>query len=271
MHTDNAARQLADNALKQLAAALERGQSETLISYLAVMGQFHRYSWNNCLLIAQQRPEAKRVAGFHTWRKLGRHVKKGERGIAILAPVVSKKKTEAEDVEDDQTRLYGFRTAYVFDLEQTEGADLPKFARVEGNPQHYADRLKSLVAAKGITLDYSAEIAPALGRSHGGSITLLPTLSPADGFSTLVHELAHELLHHGERRKQINKTVRETEAEAVAFVVCHTIGLDTNSAASDYIQLYSGDVATLAESLAAIRSISAEILTAIGAGEEIQA
>lgn len=79
----------------------------------------------------------------------------------------------------------------------------------------------------------------------------------------LVHELAHELLHRGERRSDTSKIVRETEAEAVAFVVCHAIGLDTNTAASDYIRLYSGDKATLHASLGAVQHAATEILTAL--------
>jgi hypothetical protein len=82
------AKQLADEALNILASALELGESETLRAYLTAMGRFHQYSWGNALLIASQRPTATHVAGFHTWRKFGRHVRKGEKGIMILAPVV---------------------------------------------------------------------------------------------------------------------------------------------------------------------------------------
>jgi hypothetical protein len=78
---------------------------------------------------------------------------------------------------------------------------------------------------------------------------LLPDLSPAEHLATLAHECAHEMLHRGERRKETTHTVRETEAEAVAFVVCAAIGLDVNTASSDYVQLHGGDKATLAESL----------------------
>ena len=87
------ARQLADRALDQLAEALERGQSETLQGYLRAMGRFHRYSFGNVLLIASARPEATHVAGFRTWKKLGRHVRKGEKGIMILAPIVRRRRS----------------------------------------------------------------------------------------------------------------------------------------------------------------------------------
>jgi hypothetical protein len=91
----------------------------------------------------------------------------------------------------------------------------------------------------------------------------MPNLPTAEEFSTLVHELAHERLHHTDRRAETTKTIRETEAEAVAFVVCQAIGLDTNTAATDYIKLYNGDSATLSASLQFIQSTATEILTAL--------
>src|SRR5580692_4982402 len=84
------ARKIAEEALDRLSAELEAGRSEALQNYLAVMGRFHRYSWGNTLLIASQRPDATHVAGFHAWHQLGRSVKKGEKGIMILAPLVVK-------------------------------------------------------------------------------------------------------------------------------------------------------------------------------------
>ena len=84
------------------------------------------------------------------------------------------------------------------------------------------------VAVKGIALEYSEGIAPARGTSTGGKITLLPGQSLAEEFATLAHELAHEMMHRDERRKNTSKRSRETEAEAVAFVVCQAIGLETS-------------------------------------------
>ena len=223
---NNHAKQLAEDALGKLAAALESGQSEALTNYLAVMARFRSYSANNCLLIALQRPSASRVAGFHSWRKLGRHVRKGAKGIAILAPMVCKKAAADSDSEDEQTRVFGFRTAYVFAEEDTEGAELPQFATVSGDPRDYTERLSQFITARGITLEYSDRITPAKGCSQDGAIVILPGMSPAETLSVLAHETAHELLHKGARRSETTKTVRETEAEAVAFVVCHAIGLE---------------------------------------------
>jgi len=88
-------------------------------------------------------------------------------------------------------------------------------------------------------------------------------MAAAEEFSVIAHEVAHELLHRGDRRADTNHTVRETEAEAVAFVAANAIGLDTGTSSADYIQLHSGDKATLAESLALVQLTAAEILKAI--------
>lgn len=106
-------------------------------------------------------------------------------------------------------------------------------------------------------------IAPALGVSYGGKIALLPGQSKAEEFVTLVHEIAHELLHKTDRRTKTTATVRETEAEAVAFIVGQGIGLDMGRASSDYIQMYAGNAALLAESLEVVQRTSAVILGAI--------
>src|SRR5213078_1525728 len=95
--------------------------------------------------------------------------------------------------------------------------------------------------SQSVSLNYSERIAPAKGLSFGGKITLLAGMQPAEEFSTLVHEIAHEMLHRGERRTLTTKQVRETEAEAVAFVVCQSIGLETGTASADYIRRWNGE------------------------------
>jgi len=123
--------------------------------------------------------------------------------------------------------------------------------------------LRRFATEQGISVEYSEDIAPARGTSYGGRIALLPGQSAAEEFSTLAHELAHELLHRGDRRAMTSKRIRETEAEATAFVVCHGVGLATGSAASDYIQLWNGDVEVLTESLGYIRQAASQILEAL--------
>lgn len=256
-------KEITEKATEQLIAALQQGHSETLTAYLKAIGRFHRYSLHNVLLIAFQKPDASYVAGFRTWNELGRFVKKGEKGIMILAPIVRPKPDDSDDDEKDSSRIAGFRAAYVFDVTQTDGQDLPQIGVVHGDPCEHGDRLRKFAAAQNIAIEYSDDIAPARGTSYGGRIALLPGQSPAEEFSTLVHELAHELLHRGDRREQTSRKVRETEAEATAFVVCHAIGLETGSAAYDYIQLWNGDKETLTSSLAYIQKAASQMLAAL--------
>jgi hypothetical protein len=115
----------------------------------------------------------------------------------------------------------------------------------------------------GIRLEYSTAIRPARGTSESGQITLLPDLDSAEHAAVLAHELAHEFLHHHPRRAATTKTVRETEAEAVAYIVCQAIGLETGTAAQDYIQLHQGDAKLLLESLHYVRLAASRILDGI--------
>jgi hypothetical protein len=255
-----------NQAIEHLITALNEGRSETLTQYLAAIGRFHRYSLRNVMLIASQKPTATHVAGFHAWHTLGRFVKKGEKGILVLAPIVRRKNENAEQKEIDESSMpVSFRAAYVFDISQTDGQELPAIGIFNGEPREYRERLAKLVTEQNITLEYSDEIAPARGTSAGGKISLLPGQSPAEEFATLAHELAHEMMHRDERRSSTSKRIRETEAEAVAFVICHAIGLETGSASQDYIQLYEGDAKLLTASLDHIQKTATQILNAIGA------
>ena len=265
MNSENI-KKVTNQAIEQLVAALNQGHSETLTQYLAAIGRFHRYSLRNVILIASQKPTATHVAGFHAWHKLGRFVKKGEKGILILAPIVRRKHENTEQSEtDESSTAVGFRAAYVFDVSQTDGQPLPEIGSVNGDPREYRERLAKFVAEQGIALEYSDDIAPARGMSEGGKIVLLPGQSPAEDFATLAHEVAHETMHRDERRSSTTQRIRETEA--VAFVVCSAIGLDTGSAAQDYIGLYGGDAKLLSESLEYVQRTATQILNAIGAGD----
>ncbi len=186
-------RKVVDGALSQLSESLDQGQSQTLKLYLAAMGRFHRYSLRNALLIAAQRPDARHVAGFHAWRRLGRTVRKGERGIAILAPLVRRRPTAAEESEDEASSgeqsvekkepieevLIAFRGAYVFDISQTEGRPLPEFSRPSGDPGVYLERLKIFVQQRNIVLISAEHLGGAEGASTGGRILIRVGLGPA--------------------------------------------------------------------------------------------
>jgi hypothetical protein len=254
--------------VKSLIEQLEAGHSDALTAYLDAMSRFHNYSFGNILEIARQRPDATRVAGMYAWNQLGRKVKKGERGIRILAPIVGVKRKKDEEAEKDITKqntrvLVGFRNAYVFDVSQTEGAELPAMREMSGEVGENRARLISFINKQNIELVFTENIAPALGMSYGGRIAILPGQSEAEEFSTLVHELAHEMLEHAKRRTTTTKVVRETEAESIAFVVGKAVGLNTGTASADYIHLYHGNASLLAESLEVIQQTSAVILAAL--------
>jgi hypothetical protein len=265
------AQQLNRENIQHLIERLEAGHSETLTNYLRAMVRFRQYSFGNIIAIARQKPDATHVAGIRTWNELGRFVNKGERGIAILAPVIGKSQkkrdSDGKDAEEGQSALLGFRRVYVWDISGTHGMPLPELEQVTGEPGIYLDRLRKFVSEQGITLEYTESIAPALGTASGTTIRLLPGQSKAEEFNTLVHELAHLALKHGERRTAITKTVRETEAEAVAFVVAEGVGLEADQSAS-YIQLYHGDAKLLQESLEVVQRTASQILEAIRPKEE---
>jgi hypothetical protein len=268
---DNPTQVLIRQAVDYLIQQLEAGKSETLTAYLNAMGRFHSYSFGNILQIARQKPDAQRVAGIRTWNEMGRFVKKGEKGIQILAPMTGYRRRKSGDGELEQEPetkpqpvLIGFRAVYVFDVAQTEGADLPEFEHnITGEVGEHRDRLIDFLAHENIALEFNEKIAPALGVSYGGKIALLPGQSKTEEFVSLVHETAHELLHKAERRTMTTQTVRETEAEAVAFIVGQAVGLEMGNASIDYIQMYAGNAALLAESLEVVQRTASTILRAI--------
>jgi hypothetical protein len=258
------AQQLVRENVRYLIEQLEAGHSEALAGFLRAMAVFRTYSLPNQLAIARQRPTASRVAGMYAWNQLGRYVNKGEKGIAILAPVIGKrsKREETEGKDKNGTMLLGFRRVYVWAEEQTHGLPLPELEEVTGDAGVYLDRMREFVASEGITLEYTEEIAPALGMAFGTTIRILPGQSKAEELTTLIHEAAHLALKHGSRRTTTTKTVRETEAEAVAFVVAQGIGINAQQSAS-YIQLYKGNAALLLESLEKVQQTAGVILAAL--------
>jgi len=280
MNRDEALKK-SDDALEELAQALQQGKSEKLLEYLGMLSRFHRYSFCNLILIFTQFPNATYVAGYGKWRELNRFVRKGETGISILAPLVRnrfKKDSSAEDSSNEPTMpdpimdsdkeapsspkvLYGFRVVHVFDVSQTEGQELPEFASLDGDPGEKVAHMEAVIRNRGIELIFAEQLpGGANGMSQGGKITIMESLPAPQRFSTMVHELAHEMLHWQDRENRLPKAIVETEAEAVAYVVCRAVGLDCSTRASDYIQLWQGDNKILLQSLEKIRSVSSTIL-----------
>ncbi len=262
---------LVESAYDELAKSLEAGKSETLLEYLKMCSRFRQYSFGNCILISLQKPDATFVAGFRRWIELRRFVRKGEKGIAILAPLARKRvapqnrEPDECEVQPTERSVVGFRAVHVFDVSQTEGEALAEFATSQGEPGEWIGQMESFIRRRGISLVYETIPGGANGTSVGGAITVRPDLSPPETFRVLVHEAAHEMLHQGEDRATTTKSMRELEAEAVAFIVSTAIGVDSRIRSSDYIQLYGGDKLALVRSLDRIQKTAAAILESLEA------
>ena len=216
--------------------------SEAWLDYLRMQARFHRYSFGNVVLIHRQRPDATRVAGFHAWKALGRSVKKGERGIRILAPVTYSRKA-AEELEDGEPGrlLVGFRGAVVFDVSQTDGQELPEgpTRRLTGNaPTESRARLEDVATGFGFRVEDSELPGSRNGDCSFGErlIRVRMGLAPAQQVKTLAHELAHGILHEGADCRE----VAELEAESVAFIVCAEMGVDSSDYSFGYVASWAG-------------------------------
>jgi len=141
--------------LEQLKEGISQVKSsEEFQSFLRAMSMFHQYSFHNCMLIAMQRPDATRVAGYRTWEKLGRYVKKGEHGIGIFAPC--KLRREEHDEETEPNWILYFKTVHVFDVSQTEGEPLPKLTvnEIENTHESLLPALLNLCEQRGIEVSF---------------------------------------------------------------------------------------------------------------------
>jgi hypothetical protein len=234
---------------RDLTEALSAGVSELTKSgewerYLAYQAAFHRYSFGNVVLIASQCPHASQVAGFGTWRALGRTVRRGQHAIWILAPL---RRRSADDQIDDlrhgrsrSSGTVGFRPVAVFDISQTQGVAPPAVVhRLTGSGG--SDVFPVLCSIAG-AFGYAVEDATLDGISNGECdfdrrvIRVEVANSPLQRTKTLVHEIAHARLHEHEE----DRALAELEAESVAFVVCRAIGLDTAAYSFGYVASWAG-------------------------------
>ncbi len=206
--------------------------------YLDFQGKFHRYSFNNVLLIAAQRGDASQVAGFNAWKKMNRFVRKGEKAIWILAPMVYKK-ANARDGEDDRV-IRGFKFVPVFDIAQTDGEELPTVCnRLDGEDpgEHYA-QLLGVARSIGFTVDDHEFASSANGDCNHLTrcIRVEARNTPAQRVKTLAHELAHAMLHE----KHDSRALAELEAESVAYAVCKAFGIDAGEYSFGYLATWAG-------------------------------
>ena len=292
--------------VKEITDKLEEGlkelfESDKYKSYLSTMSKFHNYSFNNTLLITLQKPEATLVAGFKAWQtNFNRHVKKGEKGIRILAPAPYKIKEEREKLdpvtgevmldkdgmpqtEEVEIKIPAFRAVSVFDVSQTDGEPIPEleakelFSTVEG----YEDFVKAITYVAPAPIGFEDIPGDSKGyfSTEENRIAVQEGMSESQTLKTMVHETAHSMLHNKEVNKEDilaqakDRNTKEVEAESIAYTVCQHFGIDTSEYSFGYIAGWSSgkDMKELKSSLDTIRRTASELITGIeGQLKELQ-
>lgn len=269
--------------------------SDKFKKYLKTMGKFHNYSWGNTLLIAMQDPNASCVAGFRAWEtNFKRHVKKGEKGIKILAPAPYQKTIEQEvidpgtkqpvrdadgniKVEKVQITVPNFHVVTVFDVAATEGEPLPEIGVKElvGNVDGYKDMIAAVTALAPVPVVYEAIEGGAKGyfSPTEQKIVINEGMSELQTLKTLIHETSHSLLHDKdgakvedvEDAKGKSRNTLETEAESVSYTVCDYFGIDTSDYSFAYIAGWATtlELTELKQSMETIRKTSSHVITGI--------
>ena len=285
--------------MKEITDRLEAGiqalfESEQYKAYLTAMSKFHNYSFNNTLLIAMQKPDASLVAGFGKWRDdFERHVKKGEKGIKILAPSPYRVKKQMEKIdpatqkpvigadgkpvtEEREIEIPAFRVVTVFDVSQTEGKEIPDIAVSEltGSVEQYQDFFAALEKASPVPIAFENIKGGAHGYYHleEKRIAIDEGMSELQTLKTAIHEIAHAKLHAidkdapvTEQADRPDRRTREVQAESVAYAVCQHYGLDTSDYSFGYVAGWSSgrELSELKASLETIRKAANELITDI--------
>ena len=285
--------------LKEITDRLEQGimelfDSERYKEYLRVMSKFHNYSFNNTLLIAMQKPDASLIAGFTAWKnQFQRNVKKGEKGIKIIAPSPFKIKQETEKIdpqtqkpvidrdgkpvtEEKEITIPAYKVVSVFDVSQTEGKELPDIAvdALTGDVEQYSDFFAALEKTSPVPIGFEKIEGGAHGYYHleDKRIALDEGMSELQTLKTAIHEIVHAKLHDidlnapkDEQQPRVDRRTREVEAESVAYTVCQHYGLDTSDYSFGYVAGWSSgrELAELKSSLETIRSAAADIINSI--------
>lgn len=274
--------------IKEITEQLEAGvtavfESDAYKAYLKCMSKFHNYSLNNTLLIALQRPDASLVCGYQAWKKdHGRQVRKGEKGIKIIAPCKYKVELDEKDDEGNQkiAEYTGFKVATVFDVAQTEGKELPTIGvnELSGDVGDYRKLFNALTEICPVPI-YAEDIQNGAKGYYSDAerkIVIKSDMSQLQTIKTLIHEIAHEKLHakdHKEKDYPIDRRTKEVEAESIAYCVSSAFGLDVSDYSLSYIAGWSSDknIKELRSSLERIRSASDEMITSIDKALERQA
>ena len=253
-----------EERMEEILTTLEAGIETILTSdgyqeYFRVMSRFHAYSFNNVMLVMLQRPDATRVAGFQTWRSMGRFVKKGEKGIRIMVPYRTKVSPE-NDESDPFYVIRGFGIGVVFDLAQTEGKPLPDGLPIRepegehGEAERIMTALTQHVVAEGVTI-----VREGIERHRGywhparREIGIRSDLTGISAAKTLAHEVAHFLADH---RGNVAREDAETVGESAAYVTLMHQGIDTGEYSFGYIAGWAKDMDVFRRNLSEVQKIS---------------
>jgi len=282
-------REKAEAALERLDAAVSDiiANDDSFREYLRCSARMHSYSWGNRLLIMLQRPDTRMVAGFQRWKELGRPVCKGSKGIVILAPMVSKFKVTEEvgitsdgeilTAEGGRKVLRGFRVAYVFAVEDTDGPPIgrPEVIVPDDDTDEARDLFARLLrAAEGYCSEVSVRTDdPALGGITDGKpggyykpstrqIVVNGNGPAGRRCKVLCHELGHAVDDSIGRPEGDTYSDGEAVAEGAAFVVAAYYGMDTSSFTAPYIAGWAQDIARVRRLLERIAKVSDAIITA---------
>lgn len=251
-------------ALKTLEQGIESiVDSDGFRRYLACMSKFHSYSWGNICLILAQCPEASHVAGYKRWQELGRQVRKGEKGIVILAPLT--RKVTQPGAEETSSVVVGFRVTHVFDIAQTEGEPLPKPPIAEAirtntdTGEELYRCLEQWLVSEAVSVEIG-QCGSANGYYQPGTkrIVLSARIQGTDqATKTLAHEAGHYVADH---RGFMPREDAETVAEAAAYCVLSYFGLDSSEYSFPYISCWAEDQSVLKRNLEAIQRTADLIL-----------
>ena len=279
--------------LKEITERLEQGvkdifTSEMYTKYLLTMSKFHNYSFNNTLLIAMQRPDATLVAGYNAWKnKFNRYVKKGEKGIQIIAPAPVKEREEREKIDKDtgltvlnengepeievvERVIPRFRVTTVFDYAQTDGEPLPTLEvnELTARVKDYTLLKEAIEQVSPVPIRFGEIEGSAKGYySHmDKEICVRADMGESQTIKTMIHEVAHAMLHDSDQMKQRgeekDQLTKETEAESIAFTVCSALGIDTSDYSFPYVASWASgkELKELKDSMDTIRLTAADFL-----------